>query len=393
MAKAAKGKAAKGKAAKAKAGGPRGTAVAAPPVARRPRTAGPVLILATRESGGNLVSSLLGGHPDFADAPQINLLAFEAVWQLVRYAQIPRDRHLHGVLRYLGERLTGEQSVQSVQAAQRWLARRADRTAAEVHAELRALAAPQRFVDYSPLVAQNGAAMRRALAALPEEAVVVHVTRDPFAHGRALSLPVWQSIMTSLDFWDRRGLYQAAMDVFEVGEQYVDWSTRPPVFDPQFAWARSQKAALQLRAELAPERWIHVDAGTLEQDPDGVMTGLLTRLGAAADAATLAAMRSAEVSPWMRPGPYNAPFGMDFEMMDTSVAAALAAGRDRRGPPATMTGALPWRGDGQPLLPEVAALAARLGYDFAEAGGSLANGGRMVFSAARGESPATMGPA
>jgi Sulfotransferase family len=386
-------RAAKAKTAKAGSGGPRGKAAAAPPVARSPRTGGPVLILATRESGGSLVSSLLGGHPDFADAPQINLLAFEAVWQLVRYAQIPRDSHLHGLVRYLAERLTGEQTVQAVQAAQRWLARRAEKTAAEVHAELRALAAPQRFVDYSPLVAQNGAAMRRALAALPDDAVVVHVTRDPLSHGRALSLPVWQSIMTSLDFWDRRGLYQAAMDVFEVGEQYIDWSTRPPVFDPQFAWARSQKAALELRAEVAPERWVHVDAGTLEQDPDGVMTELLTRLGAAADGATLAAMRSAQVSCWMRPGPYNAPFGMDFEMMDTPVAAALAAGAGRRGPPARPEEALPWRGDGQPLLPEVAALAARLGYGFDAPGGTLAKAGRMVFSAARGESPATMGPA
>jgi hypothetical protein len=345
----------------------------------------PVLILASRESGGSLLAALLGAHPTFEDTPQINLLAFEAVWQLVQYGQIPRDTVLHGLLRYLAFRLTGEETIQAVQTAQRWLARRADRTAAAVHAELRALAAPRRFVDYSPLVAQNGAAMRRALAALPENAVVVHVTRDPLSHGRAMSLPVWQSIMTSLDFWDRRGLYQAAMDVYEIGEQYIDWSTRPPVFDPQFAWHRTQAAALELRDELPPERWIHVDAGALGRDPDGVIGDLLTRLGAAADAATIAAMRGAGVSHWVRPGPYTVPFGMDFEMIGTFAAVAIAA-EGQRGAAQSAAEALPWRGDGQGLLPEVAALAGRLGY-------ALANEGRLVFSPARGERPVGIGPA
>jgi hypothetical protein len=314
-----------------------------------------------------------------------NLLAFEAVWQFVQYAQIPRDSLLHGVLRYLAFRLTGEESIQAVQTAQRWLARRADRTATEVHAELRALAAPRRFVDYSPLVAQNAAAMRRAVAALPAGAVVIHLTRSPVDHGRAMSLPVWQTLMTSLDFWDRRGLYQAVMDVHEIGEQYVDWSTRPPVFDPQFAWHRSQAAALELRAEMPEQRWIHVDIGQLARDPEGVLGDLLGRLGAAADAGTIAAMCGAEMSRWVQPGPYTMPFGMDFEMIGTSAAVALAAERQRGGAPSD-AGALPWRGDGEGLLPEVAALAGRLGY-------ALANGGRLVFSPARGERPAGIGPA
>jgi hypothetical protein len=196
------------------------------------------------------------------------------------------------------------------------------------------------------------------------------------------------------------------MDVFEIGEHYIDWSSRPPVFDPQFAWHRTQGAALELRGELPPERWIHVDAGALGRDPDGVIGDLLTRLGAAADAATIAAMRGAGVSRRVRPGPYSAPFGMDFEMLDTAAATALAAAarqaaaqegaaQEAAGGAGGTAGAgvpLPWRGDGGTLLPEVAALAARLGYTRA-AGGELANGGRMVFSLHHEDSPAVMGPA
>lgn len=49
----------------------------------------PVLILAARESGGSLLSSLLGMHSGFCGAPHLNVLAFEAFWQLAQYAVHP----------------------------------------------------------------------------------------------------------------------------------------------------------------------------------------------------------------------------------------------------------------------------------------------------------------
>lgn len=330
-----------------------------------PSEPAPVLIIASRESGGSLLSALLGAHPAFCGTPQINLLAFESVWQFIKYGAIPRDSILHGTLRFLGDALTGEQTVQSVQTAQRWLARRMDDPVAKVHAELRRMVAPRRFVDYSPLVAQNADAMRRAIAGLPETTVIIHLTRDPLSQGRAMCLPVWQSIMTSLDFWDRRGLYQAAMDVFEVGEQLIDWSVRPPVFDPQFAWHRTQAAARAVRAGLPADRWVHVDLGALARDPATVLGGLLERLGEAADAETVAAMCRTGAADYLQPGPYPAPFGMDLEMIGVPVAVALDRERQARRPCA-IGDPLPWRGDGDTLLPEVAGLAADLGYDLAK---------------------------
>ena len=338
------------------------------PGGRAARRSGPVLILASRESGGSLLSALLGGHPDFYGAPHLNLLAFEELWQYISYGAIPRDPHLHGLWRYLGVMLTGEQSMQSMQTAQRWLNRRSQRPVAEVHARLRQLAAPRRLVDYSPLVAQNAAAMRRAIAALPDDTVVIHLTRDPRVQGRAMCLPVWQSIMTSLDFWDRRGRYQACMDVFEIGEQFIDWSVTPPVFDPQFAWHRTQTAAREVLAELPAERGLHLDLDAMLAAPEAALADLLGRLGASADSATIAAMLNTGLTDYSLPGPYVAPFGVDFEMIGRSVAGALergarsGAGQAVRG---TAAGPLPWRGDGEGLLPEVGALAHSLGYEFA----------------------------
>jgi hypothetical protein len=327
------------------------------PVVARP----PVLILASRESGGSLLAGLLGAHPDFADAPQLNVLAFEQPWQLVRYAAIPRDSNIHGLLRFLAQELMGEQSVQAVQAAQRWLARRGEQPAAEVHAELRALVAPRRLVDYSPLVAFEPEAMRRAVAAAPD-ATVIHLTSDPRAHGRAMSLPVWQSLLLSLDYWDRRGRYQAVMDVFEIGEQLVDWSTTPPIFDPQFAWYRTQRAARDLLAELPAGRGVHLRLETLLADPETTLASLLDRLGANSSESAVRGMTNAVPSVYAGPGPYTAPFGVDFGVLDPSVPSVLS---DRAAPPRSGRSApLPWRGDGGALLAEVVTLAEELGYTF-----------------------------
>lgn len=321
----------------------------------------PVLILASRESGGSLLAGLLGAHPEFVDAPQLNLLAFEQPWQLVRYAAIPRDTNAHGLLRFLAQELTGEQSVQAVQAAQRWLARRSEFPAAEVHAELQALVAPRRLVDYSPLVAFEPETMRRAVSAAPG-ATVIHLTSDPRAHGRAMSLPVWQSLLLSLDYWDRRGRYQAVMDVFEIGEQLVDWSTTPPVFDPQFAWYRTQRAARDLLAGLPAGQGIHLCLETLIEQPESALASLLNRLGADCSENVVRAMNNAAPSVYARPGPYTAPFGVDFAVLDQSVPSILS--ESAKLPSTGRAAPLPWRGDGGVLLPEVVALAEELGYTF-----------------------------
>ena len=332
----------------------------------------PVLIFASRESGGSLLAALIGAHPGFAAAPSLNVLAFEHLWQLMKYAAIPRDSHIHGLLRFIAQNLTGEQSFSAVQAAHRWLGRRSKATAPEIYAEICAFVAPRRLVDYSPLIAQDRAAMARALAMAPQ-AFVIHLTRHPFAQAQALRQPVWDSVRLSLDFWDRRGVFQPPLDVFELGEQYVDWSSTPPVFDPQFAWHRTQSAARDLLAARAPASWMHVSAENLATAPEATLAAIFDRLGSPLPAddltAILTAILTAAVPPFAMPGPYNAPFGMDAGMLGRSVPQALAALREttpeapgkRQGRPA----ALPWRGDGDRFVKPVATLARSFGYALA----------------------------
>ena len=335
------------------------------PAAQPSEAPPPVLILAARESGGSLLSELLGAHPQFCAAPHLNVLAFPQLWQLRRYAVVPRDSHMHGLLRFVADSLTGEQTAQSIRAAQRWLSRWETVGSGVLHAQLRALAAPRRLVDFSPLAALSPEAMARAVERAPG-AHVIHLLRHPVRQGLALSRPVWQSTMSSLDYWRDRGTYQPWMDLFEIGEQYIDWSARVPEFDPQFAWHRIHRTAARLRERSGiGERWITLREEDLRRDPEREIAALLDRLGADADARTVGAMRAAGPSRFSAIGPVDAPFGIDFEMFETDVGAVL-----ERAPaevPDDPETALPWRTDGEALLGPVIELAREFRYF--EAGG------------------------
>lgn len=322
-----------------------------------------VIILASRESGGSALSALLGAHPDFCAAPHLNALAFEAYWQLVEYSKKPRDPNLHGLLRFVAEQLTGEQTIQSVKTALRWLHRRAEAPAADLYAELQSIVAPRTLVDFSPLHAQNKAVAKRVVASQPD-AKFVHLLRSPQAQAQALSRSVRQSLVTSIEYWPRRGSHQPCIDMWEIGEQYVDWSSTPAVFDPQFAWFRNQSAIVEATADLPADRLLRLKFEDVQADPPGALGGLLDWLGADVSRPQIDGMLCTGVPRYGVPGPYSAPFGVDLEILGRTIGAVL------EGPPRSEVDVdpnapLPWRGDGETMLPEVVSLASSLGYEIA----------------------------
>lgn len=319
----------------------------------------PVLILASRGSQGSFLASLLGAHPALVAAPHLNLLPFEECWQYLTYCTVPRDTNLHGTLRFIAQQLLGEQTMQSVQAARRWMNIRREAPIEQVYAEIANLVAPGRLVDYSPLHAQNLEVMRRVTGKLPE-APVIHLVANPKTQAETLCPAVWQTINRSLGFWSEWGANHPCMDPYEIGEQLVDWSTHPPVFDPQFAWYRTQNAARQLFCELPEERAIRVSAEDLLGDPAAVLQTVLPRLGLECDAGIIRTMLGDQDTCFTRPGPFASALGVDYEMVGKSVADV--AGRalptqviDRQAP-------LVWRGDADVFMPEVVDLAAEFGY-------------------------------
>lgn len=315
-----------------------------------------MIILASRGARGSYLSALLGAHPDLFGAPHLNVLAFETAQEHQKYCAVPRDSGYHGLLRCLGQLLTGEQTVQSVQAARRWLGQRIDRSGAEIHAEIRALVRPQRLVDYSPLYALYPETMRRVAEAVPE-APIIHLVASPQTQAQTLSPAVWQTLNASMGYWSERGLNHPCMDIFEIGDHLVDWSVTPPVFDPQFSWYRTQKAAVDLFHALPAERRLRVCTEDLIRDPAETLQQILPFLGCASDAATIAAMIAEPDTTFSHVGPFDAASGVDFDLLPGNRDAAYPASKS-----VTANQPLDWRGDDDVLLPELMELAENLGY-------------------------------
>lgn len=321
-----------------------------------PTTPVPVLILASRGARGSYLSSLLGAHPELFGAPHLNVLAFETGQQHQEYCAVPRDSGYHGILRCLGYLLTGEQTVQSVQTARRWLGQRIERTGAEIHAEIRSLVQPCRLVDYSPHYALYPEAMRRVADAVPE-APIIHLVASPETQARTLSPAVWQTLNASMGYWNERGLNHPCMDVVEIGDHLVDWSVSPPVFDPQFAWHRTQKAAIALFDDLPDTRCLRICTEDLTRAPAEVLTQILTFLGCAADPAMIEAMIAKPDMTFAHVGPFDAASGVDFDLLTRDPSAPPLDSKEiTEGRP------LEWRSDEDVLLPELIELAVSLGY-------------------------------
>lgn len=323
----------------------------------------PVIILASRGAQGSFLSALLGGHPDLFGAPHLNVLAFEQAHQMHQYCAIPRDSGMHGLLRLLGQLLTGEQTVQSVQAAHRWLGTRSEASGPELYTALCALTAPRRMVDYSPLYALNLETMRRVAAAQPE-AKIIHLVANPIRQGRVLARAVWQAVNASLGYWSERGLDHPCMDSYEIGDHLVDWSVTPPVFDPQFAWARTQKAAKALFDELPAERCIRISAEALLADTDATLRTLLPFLDCTAQDETIAAMLANTDTLFTKVGPFDAPIGMDHDMLGK--APSDMANTPVEDVEIDSLVPLDWRGDGDAIQPQLVDIATSLGYRIAK---------------------------
>ncbi len=319
----------------------------------------PVLILASRGSQGSFLAALLGAHPELQGAPHLNLLPFEYTWQYLTYCVVPRDTNIHGLLRFLGQTLLGEQTMQSVQAARRWANIRRERTTDDLYTELSSLVAPLRLVDYSPLHAQNLEVMRRVAAKRPE-APIIHLVSNPVTQGQRLAPAVWQTINTSLGHWSDRGENHPCMDPYEIGEQFIDWSSTPPVFDPQFAWYRTQTAARQLFDELPGDRCIRLTTETLMADPAGALAEILPKIGVASDATVIAEMLKDRDRTYSLPGPFGNTVGVDYEMLGKSVSEVAQLGAAN--PVVTADAPLEWRGDDDVFQRQVIDLAAELGY-------------------------------
>ncbi len=279
---------------------------------------------------------MLGQHPEAFGLPEVNLFAEETLDALCRRSTEQRQFLIHGLLRTVGQLFAGEQTIESVGMAWRWINRRRAWSTAEVCQALADRVAPLRLIDKSPIYSNRREVLDRIVAAFPE-ARFLYLVRNPIDQGQSMiSAP--QGFMQLL------------------AADSLDFTHRPPRVEPQVQWFRTQQLILDFLETLPEDRHRQLVGEELLREPEAVLEDLCDWLGLTWSPTALEAMLHPERSPFAAMGPIGAQWGNNPGFQRSPVF------RRSTQPLPTLDRDLPWRRESARLYPDVTTLAEALGY-------------------------------
>lgn len=296
----------------------------------------PLFILGSPRSFTSVISTIIGQHPEAYGVPELNIFVTETLEELVKRFQGFRQFQIHGLLRTVAQLYSGEQTRDSVEMASRWINRRLTYTTGELYQELAAQVAPLRIVDKSPVYAARLESMYLIYQAFPD-AYFLHLVRHPRTH--------CQSVMN------------LAKGMLAVLTNSIDYSTEPPVLDPQFGWYKTQQKIITFLSMIPAHQQLQLRGEDVLNDPQIYLRQICEWAGFSWSEAALEAMLRPQDSPFACFGPYGAHLGNDINFLKSP------AYRYRRINPSHLDGSLDWRPDQRGFRTEVIEFAQSLGYE------------------------------
>lgn len=304
----------------------------------------PVFVLAPPLSGGSLLAAVLGRHPALYAVPETGLLAASTIEDYAggygeSVAVRPAAARLFrqdGLLRAVAQLHAGEQTLDSVDMARRWLWVRRARSAVDVYRELCVKVAPRRLVEWGAAYVGRGAVLQRLIAAFPD-AQFIHLVRHPRAFCEAV-------------------MARPAMALWALFQNSLDRRAPVPVLDPQIVWHDAHARITAAMNGLPAPQTCRVRVETLARDSSKMLKILCRWLGVSSAGDAVDAMRHPETSEFARLGPINARHGHDPDFLEQPTLGPHLA------PPVSLAGSLGWRPDGAAFHPRVVGLAQSFGY-------------------------------
>ncbi|MEM7741309.1 MAG: sulfotransferase [Pseudomonadota bacterium] len=304
----------------------------------------PLFILAPPRSFTSVLNGVIGQHPDILGMPELNLFQAETMQEFMTGIRGDGSRrspfwHLmrhDGVLRAVAQLYAGEQTMDAVDMARRWLLARGDRATGEVYRELCERVSPRIMLDKSPAYARRRDYLDRIVESFPN-ARFIHLVRHP--RGQC------ESILKA------EGGQLVAFFMGAVAD--VDGR---PVIDPQKLWLEAQRVITDFLLTLPVDRWRRVVGEEFMADIQGGAKELCAWLDLDADEKAIEAMTHPERSPFASLGPANARLGNDPNFLEQPAL------RPSNVKPQSLEGPLSWRPDGADFMPEVRRVAEAFGY-------------------------------
>jgi hypothetical protein len=280
---------------------------------------------------------MLGQHPEAYGMPELNLFLTDTLEGLQKKLVDVRHFQLHGLLRTVAQLYSGEQTLDSIEMARRWLTVRSDWTTGAIYIELCRKVAPLRPVDKSPAYSTDLEVLQRLYNAFPK-AAFIHLVRHPRTMAQSL-------------------LNIKAGQAMAMANNSLDYSTDPPTIDPQFMWYNMQRIICTFLDQVPAEQQRLVQGEKLLANTQLYFQTLCQWLGLSWSEAAFEAMKHPEQSPYACYGPFGANLGNDPNFLKSPYFKESTSVKT-----STLEGSLPWRPDGKGFLPHVIEMAQKLGY-------------------------------
>lgn len=299
-----------------------------------------LIILAPPRSFTSVVCAMLGQHPQMYGLPEVNLFSAETMRE--RQGMLKwRKSGESGLLRTVAQLWGGEQTMQTVALAKRWVQFRLESSCVSVMRELMEKVRPRIIVEKSPATTRRVDCMQRIRRAFPG-ARFIHLLRHPRTQGDSLFTMVKNN----------RAPVAVAQ---ELGA--LDFSTDPPTLDLQKVWYALHMNIYTFLETVPRDQWIRIRGEDLLSDPDRHLVEIAEWLGLRTDKEAIEMMKHPERSPYAGIGPLNAPFGNDGKFLRDPHLRPLPKGKEP-----SLEGPLSWRPDKRGFSPEVIELAMEFGY-------------------------------
>ena len=296
----------------------------------------PLFILGAPRSFTSLICGMLGQNPGAFGAPELNLFLTDSVKSFItELAGSARQIQIHGVLRMLAHLISGEQTLDSIDMARRWLILRQDWTTTDVFQQICQFVAPLRVVDKSPVYTVKPEYLARIHAAFPD-AHYLHLVRHPRTQGESI-MNIAQGMMVVL-------------------ANSIDYKEDPPVIDPQIMWYDIQKNVYEFLENIPADRQMRLRGELVLESPERWLPEICEWCGLPADAEALEFMLHPEDSPFASIGPLGAHFGNDPNFLRSP------GYRAQKMRTTSLDGPLSWREDGKGFNSDVLTMAKEIGY-------------------------------
>ena len=306
----------------------------------------PVIILSPPHSFTSVVGTMLGQHPQMYGLPEINLFLAETM----------REREgliaglgwcQQGLLRVVAQLFMGQQTVETIARAQRWVDSMATRTCISVFRELAEKVSPRILVDKSPRTTMHSEYLQRARRAFPS-AKFIHLLRHPSSYRESMRK------RTSFAL-DRRSTFRKNA---AIRRGMAGVPVRPlRTLDGMRMWYTRNMNIVTFLDGLPESQKMRIRGEDLLSEPDTYLQQIAEWLGVRTDAEAIEAMKHPEQSPYACIGPENAPHGNNSGFLNAPTLRPFSPAQKLK-----LAGAMSRRDNGSGFSPELKELAREFGY-------------------------------